>query len=343
MKIYYILAVIGIVGMFLLPRSVAAQGKSLSNSGSVAAPFLMISLDARGLAMGNAATASAQGIEAAVWNPAAIAVNAHNFFIAHAQWFADIRLDQAGLGFYLNNIGTIGVYLSSVNYGEMDVTTVVRPQGTGERFRASDFSLGAMFARSITDRLTLGMAVKYVQQIIWHSKASTLAFDVGTLFHSPIWGLDFGVSISNVGGDLRMQGRDTRVFYDIDPEMTGNDNRVPARLETESWPLPLLMRAGIQRNFRLGQNHQIATAIEVFYPSDNFESVNAGIEYAIKKMVFLRVGYRGLFLPENPGGLSAGMGVQYRSGRALWSIQYAYSDFGLLHSINVFSLSVNWF
>ncbi len=332
-----------ILGGLLIGNTVSGQTRATSNAGSVAAPFLMISLDPRGVALGNAATAHLQGIAGAVWNPATIATSVHQFFIAHARWFADIQMDQAGVSFQLGNWGTIGAYLSMVNYGEMEVNTVIRPEGTGERFTASDFSLGILFARPITDRLIIGATVKYVQQTIWHSRASTLAFDVGTLFHSPIWQLDFGVSISNVGGDLRMQGRDTRVFHDIDPGMTGNNNRVPALLETESWPLPLLMRAGFQRAFRVAAGHQLTALVDVFYPSDNFESLNAGLEYAIKKMVFLRVGYRGIFLPENPGGLSAGLGVQYRSGRSLWSIQYAYSDFGLLQAINVFSLTVAWF
>ncbi len=343
MKIVAFIYVAILVIFTWLPKMVLAQGKSLSNSGSVAAPFLMISLDPRGMALGSAATAASEGIASTIWNPAAVRLESHQFFIAHAQWLADIQIDQAGISFYLKNLGSIGVYLTSVNYGEMDVNTVIRPQGTGERFSASDFSLGLVFSRAITDRLTLGSTVKYVQQTIWHSTARTIAFDVGTLFHSPIWGLDFGVSISNVGGDLRMQGRDTRVFYDIDPEMTGNDGRVPARLETESWPLPLLMRAGIQRQFVLGSMHHVTAAADVFYPSDNFESLNMGIEYAIKKMIYLRAGYRGLFLPENQGGLSAGFGIRYRSGRSLWSVQYAFSDFGLLHSINIFSLSVQWF
>ncbi len=332
-----------LVGSVFLINLIWAQGKSTANSGSVAAPFLMISLDPRGVALGNAGAAQLQGIAGAIWNPATIATGTHHFFIAHGQWFADIQLDQAGISFHLANWGTIGAYLSAVNYGEMEVNTVTRPTGTGERFTASDFSLGLLYARAITDRLIIGASVKYVQQTIWHSRASTVAFDVGTLFHSPIWGLDFGVSISNVGGDLRMQGRDTRVFYDIDPEMTGNNNRIPALLETEAWPLPLLMRAGFQRDFQIVTGHHLTALLDVFYPSDNFESLNAGLEYTIKKMVAFRLGYRGLFLPENPGGLSAGFGVQYRSGRSLWSVQYAYADFGLLRDINVFSLTVAWF
>ncbi len=323
--------------------SLGAQGKSLSNSGSVAAPFLMVSLDPRGIAVGGAATAQLNGIAGAIWNPATIATQTHSFFIAHARWFAEIRMDQAGISFYLPRWGTIGLYLASVDYGEMDVNTVIRPNGTGERFTANDFSLGIIFARAITDRLLLGGTVKYVQQTIWHNSARTVALDVGTLFHSPIWQLDFGVGISNVGGDLQMRGRDTRVLYDIDPEMTGNNGRVPALLETESWPLPLLMRAGLQRSFQLATGHQLTGAVDVFYPSDNFESLNVGLEYAIKKMVFLRAGYRGLFLPENQGGISAGFGVHYRSRRTVWAVQYAYSDFGLLRDIQVFSLTVQWF
>ena len=328
--------------IFLLPLLAAAQGVNVSNSGSVAAPFLTISLDPRGTAMGNTATANAGGIQAVIWNPAVLSEDRNSFFIAHSNWLADISIEQAGFNFSLGNAGNIAVYITALNYGEMDVRTVIRPEGTGERFEASDFSFGLYYARDLTDRLKLGLGAKYIQQTIWHTSASTIAFDIGTLFHSPIWDIDFGVSISNFGTNLQLSGRDARVYHDIDPVMTGNNDRIPAQLELDPWPLPLLMRAGIQREFVIGTSHSFIVAADVFYPQDNYESVNAGIEYGYRKMFYLRAGYRGFFLENNEGGLSAGVGYTYRSDNLSLGIDVAYADYGILNNINIIALTIGW-
>ena len=220
-----------IVILILWPLLIFGQGINVSNTGTVAAPFLTVSLDPRGTAMGGASTAYSGGIRCAIWNPAALAQKKHSFFIAHSQWLAGITLDQAGLNFSLGNMGNLAAYLTNLNYGEMKVRTVGKPQGTGEHFDAADFSIAVYYARNLTNRLKLGAGVKYIYQRIWHSTANSVAFDIGTLFHSPIWHIDFGVNISNFGPDMRMSGRDTRVFHDIDPVMTGNNDRIPAQLK----------------------------------------------------------------------------------------------------------------
>ncbi len=329
--------------LLAIPLLSPAQNNGTTNRGSVAAPFLSISLDPRGTAMGNAGTAGGAGIQAALWNPAALAERGHSAFLAHANWLAGISIEQAGVNFSLGSFGNIGAYLTALNYGEMKVRTVTRPEGTGERFDASDFSLALYYARDLTDRFKLGAGIKYIRQQIWHSSASNVAFDIGTLFKSPIWDIDFGVNISNFGGDLQLSGRDARVYHDVDPVRTGNNDRIPAQLELDPWPLPLLMRAGIQRVFSAGVDHRFVGAIDIYYPQDNSESLNMGFEYGFRKMFFMRAGYRGLLLRDNQGGLSAGLAYTFRDGQTAWTMDVAYTDYGLLDNVTLIALSIKWF
>ncbi len=324
-----------------LPVGLLAQGLRVSNSGTVAAPFLTISLDPRGAAMGNAATALEGGIQNVIWNPAAIAGRNNSFFISHSDWLADITIDQAGIAFNLGALGTVGAFITTLNYGEMAVRTVIKPEGTGEKFDAVDFSLGGYFARPLTNRLTLGVGIKYIYQRIWHSKSSSVAFDIGTLFKSPILGIDFGVNISNFGADMRLSGRDARVFHDIDPVMTGNNDRIPAQLELDAWPLPLLLRVGVQRRFTPGTMHSFLLTADAYYPQDNYGSLNLGMEYGYKKMFFLRTGYRGMFLNEE-GGPTAGFGFAFRTRQIFWNFDVAVADYGFLQNITIFGFAIHW-
>jgi hypothetical protein len=322
--------------------SLKAQGLAISNAGSVAAPFITLSIDPRGMGMGGTASSEANGIQSVIWNPAGLAGKGHSFFISHSNWLADISVDQVGLGFSIPSVGTVGAYLTSVNYGDMKVRTVTERDGTGENFSSTDFSLGLYFARDLTDRLKLGVGVKYIQQKIWHTSSNSVAFDIGTIFKMPFLGIDFGASISNFGGDMRLAGRDTRVQYDIDPILAGNNEKVPANLELASWPLPLMLRTGIQRSFSMDDQNQILLAVDALYPQDNYKSLNFGMEYNFKKLFSLRTGYRGLFLEDNQGGLSAGAGFNYRDNNLRWSLDLGYMDFGILNQVYIFGLSLRW-
>ncbi len=323
-----------------LNGSLVAQ--NTSNSGTVAAPFLLLSADPRGSAMGNAGSVSRPGISSAIWNPAALSDNRHTFFASHGEWFAEINLDQIGVNISAGNFGNIGAYLSMMNYGEMEVRTATQQDGTGERFNASDMSLSVYYARDITDRLKIGASFKYIQQRIWHSSAQTAAVDIGTIFRSPILGLDFGASISNFGGDMRMSGRDTRVQHDIDPPLTGNNPNIPANLELQSWPLPVTLRSGISRKFATSTHHVYTVVMDAYYPQDNLGSLNFGMEYSYRKSIHLRAGYRGLFLEENEGGISGGIGIGWRTGNSNWHLDVAVVDYGLLDTISVFAIGLRW-
>ena len=51
--------------------------------------------------------------------------------------------------------------------------------------------------------------------------AGGLAVDLGSLFVTKNSGLRIGMSISNFGGKISMEGYDTEVDYDIDETMYG--------------------------------------------------------------------------------------------------------------------------
>ena len=72
----------------------------------------------------------------------------------------------------------------------------------------------------LTDRFSIGGSFKYIQQNIWHSTARTFVVDVGTLFETPFYGTRLGVSISNYGGKMRMEGRDQKISVDPDQDLS---------------------------------------------------------------------------------------------------------------------------
>ena len=84
-------------------------------------------------------------------------------------------------------------------------------------------------------------------------------------------------------------------------------------------------------------------AVDALHPSDNYESINLGAEYSYNNYVFLRGGYKSLFLEDSEESLSLGFGVkQLLVGNVALMIDYAYQDFGRFSDIQKFSLTITF-
>lgn len=318
---------------------------NVSKVGTTAAPFLEIGVGARATAMGGAFVGVADDVSAIYWNPAGTPqlVQGEIGFV-HTAWIAGIAFDNVAATFPMGNGMTIGGFLTALSMDEMEVRTIEMPEGTGELFRASDVAFGLSYGWQLTDRLSVGANGKYIRQAIWNSSASAIAADLGLLFKMPFYnGVNLGMSVSNFGPDMQMTGRDTQVTHDIDPNNPGNNGDILADLQTDSWSLPLLFRVGVASNVWQGVNSRLLLAVDAIHPNDNYEYVNVGAEWSIRDFVFLRGGYRTLFLEDSEQGLTLGAGLRYRMpGNMIFVADMAYADFGRLDNVLRYSLGVRF-
>jgi len=312
--------------------------------GSTAAPFLSIGIGPRAVGMGGAFTATANDITALYWNPAGVArMGGSGAYFSHTKWFADINFNYAAAMLSLGDWGTVGGSVTVLDYGETEITTVKEPDGTGAKYGAKDLAMGLHYAMNLTDRFSIGGTVKYVQQSIWNTSASTVAFDLGVLFLSEIYGLRIGATISNFGGDMTMDGKDLYVLYDIDPGIFGNNDQILAKLKTDPYPLPLTFKVGAAMDVINSSDLRLTLGVDALHPSDNSESINVGGEVVYKNLIALRGGYKSLFLDNAEEGLTLGVGLNYDIAPNLGlSVDYAYQEFGLLKNTQFFSLGIRF-
>jgi hypothetical protein len=332
-----------------LPFAGLAQdgSRNVSKTGTVAAPFLEIPAGAAAVGMGTAFVSLANDASALYWNPAGSALFEKNEVVAdHMTWIAATRFDFAALVLPLGEFGTLGVSFTSLSMDDMKVTTVEKPEGTGEYFSASDIAAGLSYSRRLSERFTVGFTVKYIQQTIWHESASAFAFDFGTLFRTDLLGgLVIGASLSNFGTSMRLDGRDMRQFGRVDQTLLGSNDQVPTNIEMDSWDLPLMFRLGISMNPVKNDEYRWTVAVDALHPSDNYESLNVGTELAFHEFLFLRGGYSSLLLDEAEGGLSLGLGLASTmlfSSSTVVKLDYAYRDMGRLGGVNSIALGVGF-
>ena len=335
------LYILTVIALLLLPLSAF----SVTKVGTTAANFLKIGVGARGIAMGSAYSTQAEDATAMFWNPAGIAlIPGTEAFFTHSEWIADIDFDYAGLVFNIPAVGAFGLNATFLNIDRMEQTNEYYPEGTGQFFDAGSYALGVTYARSLTDRFSIGVNAKWIRETILNSAASGFAVDIGTLFITQFRGLRIGATISNFGSKMQMGGRDLLVQHDIDPQREGNNDKINADLEADPFDLPLHLRVGVSYDFLQDINHHtLWLAVDATHPNDNVETVNIGAEYVFFDLVALRGGYNALFAEDGEKGFTCGAGIDYHFTPAIAGrIDYAYETFGRFDNIQKFSIAINF-
>ena len=317
-------------------------GNTITKVGTTSAQFLKIGVGAKAIAMGGTFVAQANDLSALYWNPAGLALmpgSAVQF--AQTRYLADVDYSFAGFGTHLGNAGAVAASLIFLDSGEMQVRTEEQPEGTGERFDVQNFAIQLSYAQALTDRFSVGTTVKYIQESIWHSSASAIAFDIGVLFTTPYENLRLGANMANFGPKMQMSGRD--ILFSTDPNVNqeGNVEIVNAELLLDEHPLPLIFKIGLAWDAISFADHTLVLVTDASHPNDNSEYINVGGEYSFRDLIALRAGYRNLFEEDGEKGLTFGAGLNVRLDRALRiQFDYAYADFGRLEETHWLSVAL---
>lgn len=321
-----------------------SSGQTTRKIGTTAATFLTIPVSARAAAMGSAVTAVKPDVSALYWNPAGIGeLSDYMISFDHAAWFADMSYNFAGLIIPMQEVGTWGLSVTLLKTPDMLVTTPSQQMGTGETFNASDLCIGLSYGKKLTQNFAIGGSAKYVYQKIYHSAATGMAFDLGTLYHSPFYGFRIGASISNFGTKMKMDGEDLNVRIDVAPGQEGNNQSVIGRLATDEFDMPLVMRLGVSGELIDTRDYRLTFGIEGVNPNDNAQSINAGLECGVLgNMFILRAGYNDLFLPDSETGLTIGAGLNSIDllGDFTVSTDFSYQKYEHLGGVTRFTIII---
>jgi long-subunit fatty acid transport protein len=182
-----------------------------------------------------------------------------------------------------------------------------------------------------------------VNETIWNSTASAVAFDIGTTYETPFDGIILGVSITNFGQKMQINGKDLTTTVDIDPPNNGNNGQINTRLETDEFDLPLMLRVGLA--WQPIKTEQVSATIMVdgTSPNDNYQSVSLGTEVTfLGDRLALRGGLpyiTGKSEDERTLKFTAGAGIKHSLTNGLgFDFGYAlnsYTNLGLVNRVSV--------
>ncbi|NMC43782.1 MAG: UPF0164 family protein [candidate division Zixibacteria bacterium] len=310
----------------------SAAATDFTKTGSIGAQFLKIAVGSRYQGLGEASAALVNDAYSLYWNPAGLAaVEGNVVTFTNVNWVSDVALNYAALATQVGDYGVLGFSATLLTMGDMEITTVDEPEGTGETFGCSSFALAAGFGRNLTTRLAFGVSIKYVYEKIYNESAGGLAFDFGTQLHTGFRSLRIGMNIANMGPEMKFSGPD--LIQSLDQESGSVPN---GSVEVDGYDLPLTFRLGAAYDLVTDLDNRWTLAVEAKHPNDNDQQLSIGSEYAYQQKYFLRSGYK---LNYDEQGLTLGAGLRSRVGeQTTLVLDYAWSDFGRLESVHRFSV-----
>lgn len=321
------------------------QAQEFSKAGTAAGQFLKIPVGARATSMAGTFTSVANDISTLYWNPAGTAaLRRFEVGVSYTRWLADIEHDFLGVVLPLGEHSSIGASVIQLSSGDIEVTTIDQPKGTGTFYDARDLAFAITYAQYLIENVSVGASAKYVSQRIWNTSAQTVAFDFGVLLHTGFSGLNIGLAFQNFGPGLTMDGSDLIKTVDLDPASTINPP-AEAVLKTQPASLPTSYRASISMPL-IGENGllqlsdaSLIVASDAVHLNDNREHYAIGADFGYAGTFFVRGGYT---FNTDEEGLTLGSGVIVPLGTAAASFDYAYAAFGVFDPVHMFSLSLTF-
>ena len=332
-----ILLALIVAGTVFSTSGVQAQ---LSKVGTTAAEFLRIPVGARSSAM-SAYAATVNDASAMILNPAGLSyIKSSEAQVEVTDWYLDITHSYFGAAVPTKS-GAVGVHVLALNFGEFEETTAEAQGLTGRTFGAYSVTFGATYSHFFTEKFTVGGTVKAVYERIAKSSASAIAFDVGTIYETPFDGIRFGVTVTNFGSKMQMDGNDLIIRSDPDESSSGN-YEPDAKLATNAYDLPLMLKVGFAWDPVKSENFRATVAIDGNNPTNNVQSLSVGGEFALlNEQVFVRGGIPYMGQEDATEKFNAGLGFKYQLNDNLGlAFNYTYHGYRYLGDVNKMSIQI---
>ena len=343
MKKIYQLSVLSVVLIGMLHAQYRDIPDVVTKVATSAANWLKLGTSTRAAGMGGTFVAAGQGVSAIPYNPAAIAyLEGSEVYVSRTNYVADITYNVISYGTRLSASDFFGINIFYLDSGPIGVTTEEFSNGTNEDYHVISMSFKLAYARRMTDRLKVGVTLNYIRDEIYTTNMQSVAFDMGSNFDTGIFGIVLGMSVSNFGPEVQYGGEGLQVPVADSLDVDGRLNKV-----TESFPLPLMFRLGIQKDIigpsenatLKSSTHRLSFAMDGTNPTDYTVHGNAGIEYAFRELAFLRAGTN---IGHDTAGFAAGGGLFFKMGSMSARVDYAFINYNILKLMHQVSIGLEF-
>ncbi|NTW50830.1 MAG: PorV/PorQ family protein [Chlorobiales bacterium] len=338
-----LLVLIALLLIVLLGTRTSLAGNS-KRTGTAGASELLIPVGGAGTALSGSTLAATSGVEALYWNPAGLARSEPvELMFSSMSYIAGITVSYFAASATFGDIGSFGVSIKSLDFGDIPLTTAEDPEGlTGMTFSPTYLTGSVTYARFIIKEVQVGATFKVVSEKIGDVSAVGYAFDFGLQYASP-FGLRLGVALKNVGPQMQFEGYGLET---LTSRTDGNSDQNKLRTQITSAPfdLPALFELGLAYELQVSSYNAILFTGN--FRNNNFsnDEYQLGAEYAFQKLFFVRAGYA--VQPEKDAqtdgvfstSYSLGVGLNYKIGAVGFRLDYAYRSADRFNGNQIFAI-----
>ncbi|MEM1326345.1 MAG: PorV/PorQ family protein [Bacteroidota bacterium] len=279
--------------ILLLSSAVVFAGNP-DRQGEAGAAELLMNPWARSAGLHTMNTANIYGVEAMRLNIAGISrINSTEVNVSHALYMrgTDIRMNALGLTQKIGENGALGISLMSLDLGDIPVTTVNQPEGTGATFSPNFFNLGIGYGHTFENKVSVGILLRAVSQSTQELSALGFAIDAGVQYVAGDQEeFKFGISLRNIGSTMRYSGQGLALGAqnpdsDIDYELTLNQR-------SEDFELPSVLNIGAAYDINIGTTNRVTLIGNFTANSFSQDQLGGGLEYSLNNLFQVRAAYK---------------------------------------------------
>ncbi|MFY8136886.1 MAG: PorV/PorQ family protein [Flavobacteriales bacterium] len=315
-------------------------------AGSAGAGHLLVNPWARTSGSAGAGMASINGIEATFLNPAGLAFTRKTELVfTNTQYLVGtgIKLNAFGFGQKVGESGALGLSVTNMNFGDLDITTEALPEGGIGTFSPTYTNIALSYAKGFSNSIYGGLTVRMISEAIYNAKAQGFTFDAGIRY---VTGekdnVRFGIALRNVGPPMRYRGDGLSTAANV----ASNGTQLTVEQRSDKYEMPSLVNVGFAYDFLFNDKMKLTT--DASFTSNSFtkDQFGLGAQFGFRERFFLRAGYMFDRGGEDDArttvytGPTAGATVQIPVGANETNIGLDYSyrvtnPFGGVHSIGV--------
>ncbi|MEY2969852.1 MAG: hypothetical protein RLZZ599_225, partial [Bacteroidota bacterium] len=263
-------------------------------AGSAGASELLINPFARSSGWASVNVAGATGMDATFLNIAGISASSLNTEVnfSNTQWLvgAGINMNAATLVQRVSDVGVMTMGLVAFDYGEWEVTTEDQPEGTGATISPQSMIINLGYSQQFTENIYGGVNVKMYSSSISNLTTNGVCFDAGVQYRTGESDrYKFGITLRNVGPGLVYQGDGFGVTLPVPTYGVAYTQTFESR--SAKFEMPTQLSIGGSYDWLLAKG-KVTAALN--FSSNAFEkdTYHAGLQYSLKELFQVRVGYK---------------------------------------------------
>lgn len=281
--------------LFLVAFVLGSRAGNPDRQGSAGAGELLMNPWARSAGLHTINTAGVTGIEATRLNIAGLArINNLEIGYGYGQYLVgtDISTNTLGLAKKVGKNGVFGLDFMVINFGDIKVTTVSFPEGTGAFFKPTWANIGLSYATVFANKVSVGLGVRLVMESVAGISARGVAIDAGVQYvNGPKDNFKLGLSLRNLGTPLRFRGEGFTVPR---PDPNNPNTTLAYDQRSANYELPVALNIGTSYDFYFTEEVRVTPMVNFTSNSFSRDQLGAGIEVSIlKDVVQLRAAYKG--------------------------------------------------